>query len=432
MGDELDILKDLLRDADNQVIEIRKLTKETLKSVGFTFDVVDIFDHFTKDQVAEFNDDQILGIYSDYYENTTGIMYPDEYDERIAKIKEALLSVADECIFYNSVVEKRVELSEQYHSMIDELLVHGESPEGKAKALESYETLKANLLTETDPVKKAEVETKIKIRDESKTLSFVFDRIDKFSDKEVRSITDTMFDNGRFRAAMTRCEKVLKRLKIDDRVLQSFVNLEEKFLGQEYYPFNNLFLVFTIRYIGYCDTNREDNSAFARILISKLNKLVRHNFHSQEEEEFIIDIIRKFDDKFTEYRDLFVKKNKANPESEYRRNIDETKRETTISRIKEIAKENGYDAIPDLPYPELVKWTRDVQEKGFLMHWFDTFKIEYSPEMSLDELRAIREDMKAKTALELKEAKKQEDLDDNHDDSTGNEPVAVEASTVTE
>jgi hypothetical protein len=177
-------------------------------------------------------------------------------------------------------------------------------------------------------------------------------------------------------------------------------------------------LVFTIRYIGYCDTTKKDNAAFARILVAKLNKLIRHSFPSQEEEDFMVNTIKTFDDKFEEYRDLFEKKNKANPESEYRREINVKKREATIDRIKDIAKENGYNELPDLPYPELIKWGRDIQERGFLVHWFKTFGVQYDEGMTLEELREIRDNLRAVVADQRN--KKDEQDEDTEDLSLPN------------
>lgn len=145
------------------------------------------------------------------------------------------------------------------------------------------------------------------------TLAFMVERIfnDSTSEKEIRSIADSFFNNHTSSYNMQRYAEKCRQAKVDDRLYRSFFDVEYKFLEEKYHVFNNLFLFITVRYIGHLDVNKEFDKF--NYIVNAMSKLMYNRFSSDAMRDSLLDTIRKTLDKFESYREKFEKDNILHP-----------------------------------------------------------------------------------------------------------------------
>ena len=122
-----------------------------------------------------------------------------------------------------------------------------------------------------------------------------------------------------------------------------FYNLEEKFLPEEYYDFNNLFTFHVSRFIAYSDPTSAKDKLFVAAILKNLYNLVYHKFGSDEDEKVVIELIKSFDDKFFPYKEKFTADNTLSPNHPRRKASDAQyelrKRTLTIAKLREMGVE---------------------------------------------------------------------------------------------
>lgn len=163
-------------------------------------------------------------------------------------------------------------------------------------------------------------------------LSFVNENIDY--DKLIDTFLHRVSNDYCFK----KCAVVLDKMKLSMASLNSFANLEESFLDKKYAMFNNLYLFFIIRLIGYMDANNKMDCLKVKTLIHGLVGFVS----APEKCEYIKNIIEEFYEplmkRYEEKDSIVVKLADTNPyTSKNSEEIDEEIVETVLGNDRETA-----------------------------------------------------------------------------------------------
>ena len=203
-----------------------------------------------------------------------------------------------------------------------------------------------------------EVSDDIKVKNEKliKTLETTLDL--SFMDSviiDIDKIVDQFFKNNLSAYIVKKFKSKIKKYGYNDEIYRYFFDIEENFLEEKYHPFNNLFLFIYMKYVGYSDPYNDTDGMYVRSITGSLANLIYHRFETTEAEKNFIDFLSAFLDRFVDggYTERFILDNityKGNNEN--------------IMALR---------AVED-------------QKIDYLRKKLDYYHIEYSDDMSLDEL----------------------------------------------
>lgn len=406
----------MIKDMDDQVKMMEDFTKSDVESHGFKFSITADLTRFTKEQIGEFTPEVIMNIRNQYglndsIEFTRDIRKDGEivgttefkedestgtYDEEVNKIRTNLLEIYDGVKSFQSLLNDRNKIVKDVEKAIQDYSEYLSSDEVKKQDEERIKDLQSKIEAETDPSLKATYQKKLDIVLNSDSLTFIYQRMEKLGKKELDNIVDGFFNKKKFSYIIQRYEDKARRLGYKPELYKALIDIEEKFLGEDYYPFNNLFLFIMIRFIAYSDVNDETESLYCQSVIVKISKLMYHKFNNDSERDIVIALIKMVDDYFQEYKDLFQEKNEGNPLSSYRIELEKERREQSIENLKSMfyARKMSYDE--DKSYEENLQYMHDVVEREQLINWFNIYNIEYSEDATLEELRALKDSINTK------------------------------------
>lgn len=234
--------------------------------------------------------------------------------------------------------------------------------EARHKRLNQMKVLTEN---ETDIVKKKQMEKLIKAAESMDSFEFVFDRIEKFApEKEIKITFEQFFDPKRSKYIMGRFQRRIYKFGFEYPIYKYFLNLEENFLEEKYHPFNNLFLFYYMRYVGYADPYDKTESSFVKVFTSTLANLVYHKFPSNDSEKRFLEIVMKFEDMFMDKRDYFIENNTTHPNHPVRvqnsKKAETDKKNSIIAKMDELGITN-YDSTQTSD--ELKKFMKDELDR---------------------------------------------------------------------
>ena len=255
------------------------------------------------------------------------------------EVKQSSLTLLETKANCDEVRDNAEEILNDYYNYIS-------SPKAKALQLKQLEIMKKEAELAEDPIKKKEIITKIEIIESAKSLSFISERFEKLGKAEVRAVKEAFFDDKKGSYIIRKYENKIHNFGFDPKQYKHFFNLEENFLPDSYYPFNNLFLFVYMRFAAYADFNKKSDRMFVQSITEAIANLIYHKNVNNEEEAYLLSIIKKVDDLFIEYKDYFNENNTTNPnhplriEAEKRHEV--RRRETLLKGMKDF-KIEGYD-----------------------------------------------------------------------------------------
>lgn len=219
-------------------------------------------------------------------------------------------SLQDTIQKYNDAVKERDGLMEEMKSIAEKTY---DSANSAKRRKDSIAELQKKCDEEADPVEKERVQKILNTLKKREDFSFLTDRIYKFGNSEVKNIINTYFDAKRSSLIKKKFDVRFKRLGYTQQIYKMFVNLEEMFLPEEYYPLNGIFFFLVERFISYADTTRKEDNLFCQAILVQIHNLVYHRFSTPEEEAEFIELIKKTDDNFMPFIDVMKEKNVASP-----------------------------------------------------------------------------------------------------------------------
>ena len=432
MTEDLKTLRSLLKDMDEQVKWLEEITKNEFEDKHYKIEMMADFEKFTEEQVSGFTPQVISNMIAKYY---TGETKEDEsYDAKIERCKADIVELCKSSKLYFSSFKQRQEIAKEVEKQMSDYSAYLASAEVKKKEEKALNDMKERLAKTTDATEAAKVSKRIHVIEASDSLSFIFDRIEKLQQKEIDNIVNAYFDKKRTNYIMERYKLKSPKYGYKPEMAASLIGIEEKFLPEEYYDFNDLFLFNLMRMVAYSDPNAEEDSLYIRKVIMETIKLVFNRFNENEDRDKMIEIIKKFDDKFESFRAKFHNENASAPGSEYRKNLENNKYNETIKNATAYLLE--HNALPDTTNDEALPIKEEAARLAGLMkahmardkviNWLKLYEISFDENATTEELEALVEEMKKNAEPKDEEPTKIEYINSESDGGT-EESADVEA-----
>lgn len=384
----------MVNDADEQLHIMEELTTKMVNDTGYTFDIVYDLHKFSKEQIGEFTPEVLMSIYRKFTMKKNDI--PLSYDEKVAAIKTDLLHLWDSADAYFNMITAKNEIDKELQNAISDYNSYLSSDEVKKREEEQLKELQEKAELEEDPIKKAAYKKKLDIIESSRTFDFIYERMESLQSKEIDNIITAFFDKRRSNYIIDRYSKRIKKLGLNSEIYKNLLDIESLFLGEEYYPFNNLFLFIMLRFIAYADVYSDKDSLYCQSILINVSKLKYHKFESDSDKQLMIALIRKVDDYFMDYKDIFIEKNITNPLSEYRINAEKERTEKSIQNLKEFMSEYELEYDENSSFNENAAILRNAKAVRDKKEWLDMYKITYPENATLEELEQIIESIRPK------------------------------------
>ena len=384
----------MVNDADEQLHIMEELTTKMVNDTGYTFDIVYDLHKFSKEQIGEFTPEVLMSIYRKFTMKKNYI--PLSYDEKVAAIKTDLLHLWDSADAYFNMITAKNEIDKELQNAISDYNSYLSSDEMKKREEEQLKELQEKAELEEDPIKKAAYKKKLDIIESSRTFDFIYERMESLQSNEIDNIITAFFDKRRSNYIIDRYSKRIKKLGLNSEIYKNLLDIESLFLGEEYYPFNNLFLFIMLRFIAYADVYSDKDSLYCQSILVNVSKLKYHKFESDSDKQLMIALIRKVDDYFMDYKDIFIEKNITNPLSEYRINSEKERTEKSIQNLKEFMSEYELEYDENLSFNENATILRNAKAVRDKKEWLDMYKITYPENATLEELEQIIESIRPK------------------------------------
>ena len=297
MKDSIETLENAFEMSLNDALMVTPETRERIASM--TEEEIEALTEETIDSVIGFQSSVDLEKRAKEYET-------DVFGYKMLTIKDIKKSLNDIDSFYTEYYE----MGKERDALVRNYYEYLKSPEYAEKRTKRIQEMKDRLETEKDPAIKKGIKKTLKMYESIDTLSFLFTRLTEInSDKEISSIIKSFFEPKRGSYVMRRFETKCKKIGIKPQFYSACLGLEDKFLPEEYKPFNNLFLFMLIRFIAYTDVNDDIEKTYATHIVLDVLKLFSHQFNTQDDELAFVEVVKKFDDYFMPYVEEFKEKN---------------------------------------------------------------------------------------------------------------------------
>ena len=384
----------------------------------FNKGIVDELGQFKRIQVDSFTAPICNALYLKYGKrDTTQENFPSDPEERFQRIHEELLKVYDACASYYEFLGEREKLLKEVQKATEDYENYISSPEAVALNQKKIQDMKEKLgMMDEDSAEAKELSKRMNVIDNIDNLEFVFSRINTLKDKEIKSIMDSYFDRTRGNYTLSKFKDKAVKLGLKPDIFTKLTSIEENFLGEEYYPYNNLFLFGTVRMVAHADLSNKEDKLFSNVILINLLKLV-YNKCTEEEKEKILNIVKSYDDLFKPYEEVFIEKNTTNPNHEYRKQIDKEITEKTLQNIKEMYEEYGLEMPEGKEIPEYIAELKKHRSLLELRDWLKMYNVPYTDEMTLEELMAIKEDFMNPPVEDTEKTTEQEVIELPEDDT---------------
>ena len=408
----------MLETMESMMGTYQQFVEKDIADTIFTKGIVDELSQFKRTQVDAFTAPICNALYLKYGKrDTTQENFPSDPEERFQRIHEELLKVYDACTSYYEFLGEREKLLKEVQKATEDYENYISSPEAVALNQKKIQDMKEKLgMMDEDSAEAKELSKRMNVIDNIDNLEFVFSRINTLKDKEIKSIMDSYFDRTRGNYTLSKFKDKAVKLGLKPDIFTKLTSIEENFLGEEYYPYNNLFLFGVVRMVAHADLSNKEDKLFSNVILINLLKLV-YNKCTEEEKEKILNIVKSYDDLFKPYEEVFIEKNTTNPNHEYRKQIDKEITEKTLQNIKEMYEEYGLEMPEGKEIPEYIAELKKHRSLLELRDWLKMYNVPYTDEMTLEELMAIKEDFMNPPVEDTEETSEQEVIELPEDDT---------------
>lgn len=343
----MDSMLDNLRLSANTLAETYNLSSNSINQVKLIqpqdIDVLNITE--ISDLLESWGEDRdaLTGAHMKSTDHSIG--YLDFAKNVLKELREAGMTV-------ETLELERLEVYKTVQDMEREQLDYYHSVGYKEKRELQLKKLREACEQDEDSPEKKEALRKLELLDNAKTLEFMFNRFNRFGEKEIKSIVDGFLDPSKGQYVYKKYANNIPKLGVTSDIMKRFYNIEELFLNDAYHPFNNLFIFVVIRFIAYMNVNDKKDVLYANSLLSKCESLFHHNFESVEGEDKFKYVIKSILNNFMspEYTKLFKEKNTTYPLHPTRVEQDERERREFHDKCITVLKKELSDSMDSRYY----------------------------------------------------------------------------------
>jgi hypothetical protein len=426
-------LKQELKEAEEAIASAREmlqfqkdLYESSVRESGFDPDIIrkEILGSTVLTVEDQLNDDeQWKELFRVVSIEEVGEIPEDKCDEYRENLREACKEMAD-LMESESEIE---ELEKESKENMAEYINYISSEEYEQKQLdklnalvEEERRLTTSYAEEKVENKKANIYRRLQIvMREISMISgrYTFDFIKR--EPGIDKTVEAFFSNKTSSYTMEKFYSKCKQLKMDPSWYRYFFNLEEKFLEEKYYPFNNLFLFRCVRYIGYADATKDVRKI--KTVTNTLSRLYYNKFPNANSREIFLNSVRTYLDQFIDagYTEKFEAENILQPNHPERIKKDKEREEKL--------REQYYAQILKMGFAETIDETITNMTTDELVAFLD----EKNREM-LEEAERKAAEKKAEEAARLAEEDDEDDNEGNDGDVTENTSEEAPEDSATE
>ena len=305
------IIRDMIKEMDEWNKMLKDETHSILKNqYGLTnFAIFDIIP-YTDEKIESMTFDEIKDFIEKHRDqNVTHIFDIESLEDGIKTMKE----IKELQMNLYSAEQEASKLKEQSQDILNDYFEYLSSPEVIAARRNRLEKMKELADAETDTLKKNEMLRMINSMEQADTMEFIFKRFYDDVVKESESVMRSFFDEQRGKYIIDRYKKRITKFGFNVDLYKYFFNIEETFMDEKYHAFNNLFLFYYMRFIGYANPDNKTDKLYVQSITSALANMIYHKFNSTIEEQKFINIIEKFENYFMDKYDYFMENNTTRP-----------------------------------------------------------------------------------------------------------------------
>ena len=360
------LIMDMIKEMDSQYEMLKSFTESTIENTyGVRASIIYSMVGYMSEDIENMSAEQMKDILNNFgsEENTKKIIDEFNTDDNelealrkiIKEIKAAQLSLMNTKFEADKIKEESNEIIQDYMNYLS-------SPKVQEYRLKKLSLMKEAAEKETDPVKKREMIEMIDAIESTQTFSFMYTRFKEYGEHELANIVEKFFSDQKGTYIIDKFRKKIGKFGFNEDIYKYFFNLEENFLSEKYYPYNNLFLFIVMRHIAYSDPYNKVDKMQVQSIYSAMANLIYHKFDKEEREAQFIKFIESILDLFIDagYTEKFTECNITNPNHPAR--IEADKKREADRKIALISKMNemnitGYDV--NSTADELQKYMND-------------------------------------------------------------------------
>lgn len=360
------LIMDMIKEMDSQYEMLKSFTESTIENTyGVRASIIYSMVGYMSEDIENMSAEQMKDILNNFgsEENTKKIIDEFNTDDNelealrkiIKEIKAAQLSLMNTKFEADKIKEESNEIIQDYMNYLS-------SPKVQEYRLKKLSLMKEAAEKETDPVKKREMIEMIDAIESTQTFSFMYTRFKDYGEHELANIVEKFFSDHKGTYIIDKFKKKIGKFGFNEDIYKYFFNLEENFLPEKYYPYNNLFLFIVMRHIAYSDPYNKVDKMQVQSIYSAMANLIYHKFDKEEREAQFIKFIESILDLFigAGYTEKFIECNITNPNHPAR--IEADKKREADRKIALISKMNemnitGYDV--NSTADELQKYMND-------------------------------------------------------------------------
>ena len=339
------VMRDMMKEMDEWNRMLKDETHSILKNTyGLTnFAILGIIP-YTDEKIESMTLEDVKEFFEKFKdENTHTNLAIETVEDGIRYMKE----IKELQMNLYSAEQEAAKLKEQSQDILNDYFEYLNSPKVVEARRKRLENMKALADAETDEGKRYTMLRMINSMEQADNMEFIFKRFYEDAAKEVKSVTESFFDDKRGSYVIQRYKDKIGKFGFDVNLYKYFFNLEENFLDEKYHAFNNLFLFYYMRFVAYARPHDKTDKLFVQSITSAMANMIYHKFNSTMEEQRFIHIIEKFEnDFFMDQHDYFMENNTTRPNHPVR--VQASAKYEADQKAKLIAKMNemgitGYD-----------------------------------------------------------------------------------------
>lgn len=336
VGTDYKELVDMMRRMDGYIREMKVVSESTIIGIyELNPDIKEVIMNMTDEEIENISEENYKDILAkgncDYEKfNAAWQTFATPESNQAEDLKKAFKEYKSAMDNVKELESNRDKVNKEIEEVTDNWFEYANSVKYKEKTQAKIDELRGKLEEETNETEKRRITKMLNTLEDRNSLTFLFNRIEKNPESEIKSIKEAFFDSRKSALVVKKFKSKLPRFNLNENIYKMFFNLEENFLPEEYHDLNNAFLFHIMRYVSHCDPYDKYDSMKVSAILLKLYTLVYHKFGDTESEQEFVDIIKRFDDYLIPYKSEFTEKNVLSPNHPARKKHDEQRRRQVL------------------------------------------------------------------------------------------------------
>lgn len=297
------LILDMIKEVEDSYNAFKVSASSRINTMGLSDTIIEAILPYEEDKINSIDVSEIRDVINN---NKTTMDVDSKSDDELVELFKEIKKMQLLLLTSRRDVEK---LKAESNETLKDYFNYLSSARVRKAREERIDALKEAVDYEEDEVRKASMVRMINTMEASLDYSFLYDRFNEYGEKEIESIKNGFFNDKDGEYIQKKFMSKIKKFGYKEDIYKNFYGIEEKFLPEQYAPFNNIFLFIYIRMIAYGDPYSKTDRMLVESLTSGIANLIYHKFDSVESEQYFISVIESIDDKFIDDVEYFKENN---------------------------------------------------------------------------------------------------------------------------